>query len=672
MKLLIARLTNFLSVCLAFAGVAISCGHGLGAPQLTGSCPGDRSILLLAPQTLPQGGVKLRLRNADGSAPDASSLPVLDILATTDLALPFRDWTPVPSGALRAAGGVMELEDTASGQFERRFYALAEGGRITFDAACESSFGSQGTNGGQFTRMLGMGLGVNNELHVVDDVNNRVQVFDKDTFAFKRSYAGDGIQPIDVAVDATGRTYVCRYGGSVSVYAPDGVLLRSFFTQVSNVVEYSNGVTVDPFTGNLIVANDSRITIWTPEGSLIRAWAVASPRLSLDVWASSAGEIWSAEWDRVARYSSEGVLLSSFTPDGSAATISGDNQGVIYVSYLHERRVDAYSTAGRPLGRYTAPPVGNSTGPLDGFTYGLACGGSNQLFVGDRAKYRVRRLCAQKEPGRIGFATPCLAGFGSHGTNGGQFERMNGLSLGISNELHVVDDENNRVQVFDRNTFAFRREYGGEDIQPIDVTVDASGRAFVSRFGGRVSVYSPDGGLVRSFSTRLSNLVSYSVGVAIDPTSGNLVVANTPTGDSFISVWTPEGSLVRFWTLPAPHGVWDVWVSATGEIWAAEWDQIARYSSQGALLGSFPSSYAAQAICGDNQGVIYVAEGYDRRVDAYSVTGRYLGRYTAPPVGNPAGPLDGFSYGLAAMDGQIFIGDRANYRVIRLPVERFE
>jgi DNA-binding beta-propeller fold protein YncE len=194
-----------------------------------------------------------------------------------------------------------------------------------------------------------------------------------------------------VAVDAQGVSYVSAYAAeSISVYAPDGSYLRSFPLRSRASPE---GLSIDPASGNLVVAEapteESRISVWTPAGTLVRSWIPATG--TYDVWVSGAGEVFCAARGGIYRYSSTGVLLDQFTPRHSASAICGDDAGIIYVTYFDHESVDAYSLNGELQCTYEMMSCSLEQ-PYSGFTFGVTYSGPNQLFVTDRANHKVIRL----------------------------------------------------------------------------------------------------------------------------------------------------------------------------------------------------------------------------------------------------------------------------------------
>jgi sugar lactone lactonase YvrE len=218
-----------------------------------------------------------------------------------------------------------------------------------------------------------------------------VQVFDKDTLAFKRQYAAELFYPKHVAVDADGFSYVTSYGGErISVYASDGSWLRDIPLGPGTFPE---GLCIDPTTGNLVVTDTptgvARISVWTRAGALVRSWEPATG--AYDVWVSASGEVLAAAFGGIYRYNSTGTLLGQFTPRYQAAALCGDDTGMLYITYFDHAAVDAYSLAGELQATYEMTPCALET-PYSGFAFGVTYSGPNQLFVTDRATHKVARL----------------------------------------------------------------------------------------------------------------------------------------------------------------------------------------------------------------------------------------------------------------------------------------
>lgn len=125
--------------------------------------------------------------------------------------------------------------------------------------------------------------------------------------------------------------------------------------------------------------------------------------------------------------------------------------------------------------------------------------------------------------------------FGSKGTGAGQFDFPAGVHVSGAGEIFVADQNNDRVQVFDR-TGTFLRCFGGSTTQRFGriqgITSDAAGRVYVAdAFQGSVWVFEPGGarlGTVGAFGEGPGELTGVG-GMAIDGNS-RLLVASTGSG----------------------------------------------------------------------------------------------------------------------------------------------
>lgn len=263
------------------------------------------------------------------------------------------------------------------------------------------------------------------------------------------------------------------------------------------------------------------------------------------------------------------TLLGSYSNGLSAPVrVLGDTKGLLLVAEPQEGRVVAFDVFGRKTADRTGfqSPLAlgrTATGDYLVGEEGLGCvgiydaswqrigklgggdgefllpnfiatdptPGSNTIFVSDSAAHRVKVYYS----GTLAFS------IGSLGTGPGQFDFPTGL-LATSNELMVVDQNNDRVQVFN-SSGAYLREFslvtpsapgsptmtGGRSQ---GIARDAAGRVYVADgFQGIVRVFDPDGAHVASigsFGEAPGQLGSPS-GVEVDAL-GRLFVASPNNG----------------------------------------------------------------------------------------------------------------------------------------------
>jgi tripartite motif-containing protein 71 len=79
-----------------------------------------------------------------------------------------------------------------------------------------TSWGSLGSDPGEFNSPKGLTLDENDNVYVADEFNNRIQKFDSNITEFGQDRLN---HPIDVAVDSQGRVYASDFD-EILVYTP--------------------------------------------------------------------------------------------------------------------------------------------------------------------------------------------------------------------------------------------------------------------------------------------------------------------------------------------------------------------------------------------------------------------------------------------------------------------
>ena len=249
-------------------------------------------------------------------------------------------------------------------------------------------------------------------LYVVDDSNNRVQVFSP-TGAFISTFGSTG--------SASG-----QFNGADAVaIAPNGNIY---------VAEFFNG----------------RVQIFTPLGTSISSITGLTNPTSVAI--NSSGTVYIGDINNhVNVYNSSGVFQTSFGSTGSAngqfnsiGEMSIAPSGSLYVPEQTNNRVQVLSSTG--IFQTVYGSLGSSNGLLNGPT-GVAVASSGYSYVVDRNNSRVEVFTP---------ANAFQSTFGSAGSNAGQFSFDNSSYIAVAPTgfVYVGDQVNNRIQrLFDPNAW---------------------------------------------------------------------------------------------------------------------------------------------------------------------------------------------------------------------------
>ena len=228
------------------------------------------------------------------------------------------------------------------------------------------SFGSGGSNNGQFNSPRGVAVDADDNILVADCNNNRIQRFTSDgnfitavgkegnkhlEFLYPR---GIGIHP------RTRKVYVVDSNNHrIKILNPDLTFSSSFGSRGSDNGQFQNpwDVACDS-TGNVYVADSSngRIQVFTAEGEFLRKFGKKGEGNGELYWPSSISTdrdnvvyITEANNHRVSVFTSEGKFLTCFCTKGSGPGqfkdprgISVDKNGVVYVSDFFNNRIQLF------------------------------------------------------------------------------------------------------------------------------------------------------------------------------------------------------------------------------------------------------------------------------------------------------------------------------------------
>lgn len=238
-----------------------------------------------------------------------------------------------------------------------------------------------------------------------------------------------------------------------------------------------------------------------------------------------------------------------------------------------------------------------------------------------------------------------FSGFGSKGTDPGQFMRPAGVAVDVFGNIFVTEPENNRIQVFDKNG-VFNRQFGvlgGQDGQlffPVAVCVDHyDDLVVVDRGNNRIQVFEASGQFKFKFGTfgfGPQDLWDPS-GVAID-NQGNIIVS--VEGHHRISIFSSSGIWLKnfglkrdiFEGLLGPVGVQ---VDGDGNFIVCDRGnhRVVTFNPEGERLRSFgTSSLNMWGIAVDRIGNIIIADHNLHQLVIVDKVGQVLKNYIGVPV----------------------------------------
>lgn len=339
--------------------------------------------------------------------------------------------------------------------------------------------GESGNDNAHLDLPIGISTGTN-KIYVVDLINQRIQIFSADTYAYVATI-GTGSQgsgnneflwPSNVDVDDNGNIYVSEFGNHrvqkfnsnydyISTIGVTGV------PYVTDAQHYNTpyGLAVDT-AGNMYFSEEfgNRLIKLNSQGEL--QWAVGELGVS-------GGDI-----DQFNR------------PRGIAL----DDHGYIYVAEHDNNRVQIFDSTGNyraTLGASDADGNYQFFAPSD-----VAIAPSGKIYVADTWNHRI-----QVYSGNHTYLTTLGEAY-VIGTDNGHFHAPKGIFVDHFGNVYVADSYNRRVQVYDQNhnfrfTIGVTSEIGYDHSrlhEPRDITVDQVGNIYVAdTWNNRIQVFDSNG-----------------------------------------------------------------------------------------------------------------------------------------------------------------------------------
>ncbi len=376
--------------------------------------------------------------------------------------------------------------------------------------------------------------------------------------------------------------------------------------------------------------------------------------------------------NRVQVFNSDGEFQTAFgslgagngqfdAPTGIA--ISGQT---VYVTDLSNDRIQFFNLDGVYQGQFTANGM---THPSD-----IAVAPDGLLYVTDYQAHVIWEFNAD---------TSYRGVFGGEGSGTRQFKNPSGIVIDADGYIYIAENGNERVQVLAPNT-AYFGEWGsqgfglGQLYAPRGLALDNDGNIYVADYGNsRIQKFTTSGQFLFEVHDASRGQFGNVLAIAQDRNGYLLTIdANKEAYDSgSISRYTADGIPLDVLSSMRPErGQYDqlagVAVNLTsGEIYvtdrisnriqrfSATWQYLGKWGTAGTGPGQFngPTGIAIDA-----DGYVYVADAGNNRVQKFDANGVFLDQWGGVGSGNgqfvqPAGIV---TYG-----ERIYVSDNGNHRV---------
>jgi sugar lactone lactonase YvrE len=405
-----------------------------------------------------------------------------------------------------------------------------------------AQWGVYGTSPGQFNEPDRVWVHPNGDVYVAD--GGRIQ---------KLSPRGEPLAAWQLARRATGlvvdadENLIVASSQQVLTLSPDGDTLAAVDLPPPDrgLLSSTEGLVQD-VEGNLYVADTGmgRIYKLSPGGEIVGTLSLqAALGLALDaagnLYASARGS------DAVVKFSPEGEILQRFSP-GSPTTrsplargVAVDGTGRVFISYIDENLVRAFSADGREIAAWGISPDG---GPRDRTAQSrpvdLAVDGAGNVVVAQGGQ--IHRFTRDGAP---------INHWGPDGTAESTYSSVTGVSVDMQGVLYVrarpTPDTPFRIETWASDGRLLGTVPIPEESPPPSSGIMVDGNGFIYMpFAAQLLKLSPTGTLVATWGTRGNDerrLLNQPVGMASDRT-GHVYVATRRFG--YVYRYSPDGNLL--------------------------------------------------------------------------------------------------------------------------------
>lgn len=237
-----------------------------------------------------------------------------------------------------------------------------------------------------------------------------------------------------------------------------------------------------------------------------------------------------------------------------------------------------------------------------------------------------------------------VAAWGSKGDGEGQFNDPTGIAIS-GNEVFASDARNGRIQVFDLNG-KFLRSFGkpgegpGELGRPMNLTVRNNSLYVADYFNDLIQVFTLEGKPERIIGRAGSGPGAFNSpgGIAVN---GNGAIFVADFYNHRVQKLSGNGKFIRQWSASAERKP---------------------LSDSSGVSFSYPTDVAIAP-----NGKLYVADGYNDRVQVFNTDGTFSHKWGGPFAANIHGPFNGWFATLTGISlgpkGNVFVADFYNDRI---------
>jgi sugar lactone lactonase YvrE len=240
----------------------------------------------------------------------------------------------------------------------------------------------------------------------------------------------------------------------------------------------------------------------------------------------SEGNAWVADTahSRVQEFNSAGEFVSQFGVENEPNGIALDAAGHIWV--VSNQKVREFKTNGELILSFGSSGTGNGQ---FGSAQGIAIGPSGNVWVVE--KIVVSETLEKTRVQKFNSSGVYQSQFGKAGTGNGEFKSPEGIAIDSEGNILIADTGNNRIQEFN-SAGEFVRKYSGEGENalksPSGVAIDSEGKVWVTDSGNnRIERFSSKGAFLSKFGAYGPNDGQFFEPRGIAVSGSNLWVADT-------------------------------------------------------------------------------------------------------------------------------------------------